>query len=118
MARTALITGASAGLGAEFARQLAKRGYSLVLVARRFDRLHELVNELTDEFGISAKAIVADLTEPTAPEAIYRELEGEEVAFLVNNAGISGPDLLAERDWEQQRAFLQLMLTSYAPVIS
>lgn len=114
MTRTALITGASAGLGVEFARQLAVRGYHLALVARRADRLHEVATRLTDEFGVSVSAIVADLTEPTAPESIYRQLEHTEVAFLVNNAGIAGPDLLANRDWEAQRAFFQLMLTSYA----
>lgn len=114
MARTALITGASAGLGAEFARQLAARGYALALVARRADRLNEVTAEISNRYGVSVSAIVADLSEPTAPEYIFRQLGGLEVSFLVNNAGIAGPDLLSERDWVKQAAFLELMMTSVA----
>jgi short-subunit dehydrogenase len=114
VARTALITGASAGLGAEFARKLAERGYALALVARRADRLNEVTTELSNRYDVSVSAIVADLAKPTAPEHIFRQLDGVEVSFLVNNAGSAGPDLLAERDWMKQAAFLQLMMTSVA----
>ena len=119
--RTALITGASAGLGAEFARQLAALGYSLVLVARRLARLEQLAAELRDRHGvrghaIRVEAIAADLAEPEAPASIAGRVAqlGMRVDYLVNNAGSAGPDLLKDRDWPRQAAFLQLMMTSMA----
>ena len=114
--RTALITGASSGLGAEFARQLAARGYGLALVARRLDRLERLAADLRGQHGVRIEAIAADLTDPKAPLLIAdRVVElGIRIDCLVNNAGAAGPDLLEDRHWERQAAFLQLMMTSMA----
>ncbi len=114
--RTALVTGASAGLGAEFARQLAALGYGLVLVARRLDRLEQLAAALRDQHGGRVEVIAADLTEPKAPVSIAGRVAelGMRVDYLVNNAGSAGPDLLEEGDWQKQAAFLQLMMTSMA----
>ncbi len=114
MSRTALITGASAGLGVEFARQLADRGYALVLVARRGEKLEQVAGDLRRRYPVSVSTIVADLADPAAPAELYRQLEGVEVSFLVNNAGSAGPDLLADRDWSKQADFLQLMMISAA----
>jgi hypothetical protein len=112
--RTALITGASAGLGAEFARQLAGRGYCLVLVARRQDRLEQVAAPLRERCEVIVLA--ADLSESDAPEVIRQTLANRGVAvdFLVNNAGASGPDLLEEGDWQAHRRYLELMVTSVA----
>lgn len=114
--KTALITGASAGLGAEFARQLAAGKYNLVLVARRRERLEQLASELSQEFGIECHVLAADLSQAAAPQALYDAVQsrGLTVDFLVNNAGIAGPNLLEERDWQQQADFIQLMMTSVA----
>lgn len=114
--RTALITGASAGLGAEFARQLAARGYNLVLVARRRERLEALAAGLQEEHGVSCRVETADLVDPSAPETLYASLQAQGVAvdYLVNNAGIAGPALLEEQDWSKHRDFYQLMMTSVA----
>ena len=114
--RTALITGASAGLGAEFARQLGAAGYGLVLVARRLDRLERLAAELRSRHGVRAEAVEADLADPDGPPSIAGELDrfGLGVDYLVNNAGSAGPDLLEEREWEDQEGFLRLMMTSVA----
>ncbi|MYD99080.1 MAG: SDR family oxidoreductase [Gammaproteobacteria bacterium] len=114
--RTALVTGASAGLGVEFARQLAERDYDLVLVARRRDRLEQLAAELRDRSGVRVEVVTADLAETDAPELIaHRVAElGLVVEYLVNNAGSAGPDLLEDRDWSEQASFLQLMMTSMA----
>ena len=112
--RTALITGASAGLGLEFARQLAAAGYDLVLVARRRERLEAAAAELAREHGVSAHVLVADLVDPAAPDAIAASVAENhwQVDYLVNNAGIAGPDLLVDRDWSAQQDFYQLMMLS------
>lgn len=89
MQPVALITGASAGLGALFARELAAAGHHVAIVARRGDRLEALATELAVKHGITALPIVADLQESHAPAAIVGELErrGCAVDVLVNNAG-------------------------------
>ena len=115
--RTALVTGASAGLGAEFARQLSARGYDLALVARRRSRLEALAEDLrTRHDGIRVEVIEADLSLPDAPNAIDAQATalGLAVDYLINNAGAAGPNLLEDREWPQQAAFLQLMMTSVA----
>jgi short-subunit dehydrogenase len=112
----ALITGASSGLGAEFARQLAATGHNVILVARRQEKLADLATALAEEFGVATEIIVADLAEPGAPATIEATCSrhGWVVDRLVNNAGIAGPDLIKDRDWQEQRAFFQLMMTSVA----
>jgi len=112
----ALITGASAGLGKEFARQLAAKGKDLVLVARRVEPMEELADELREQHGVEVDAIQADLSHPRAPAAIHEETvsRGLLVDTLINNAGSAGPDLLAERSWDVQQAHLTLMMTSVA----
>jgi len=114
--RTALVTGASAGLGIEFARQLAARDYDLVLVARRLDRLEQLAAELRDRPGARVDVVAADLSQTEAPRQIADQVGelGIAVDYLVNNAGSAGPDLLEDRDWTEQAAFIQLMMTSMA----
>jgi len=114
--RTALVTGASAGLGAEFARQLAADGYHLVLVARRRDKLEALAADLRQQYGCEVLVETADLAEPAAPRALFDSLTARDIAvdFLVNNAGAAGSDLLVDRDWAQHQAFFQLMMLSVA----
>ena len=114
--RFALITGASAGLGAEFARQLAANGTNLVLVARRADKLQGLATALADEFGVTTHICPADLGDTSAPEAIqgFCEERALQIDWLINNAGIAGPDLLQDRDWREQAQFFQLMMLSVA----
>ena len=105
MAGVALITGASAGLGVEFARQLSSKGHRLVLVARRKDRLDALVAELGN-----ARAVEIDLSEPGATAALMRDLEkaGEQVDILVNNAGFGLRGPFAELDATRQREMIDL----------
>ncbi|MGI9224849.1 MAG: SDR family NAD(P)-dependent oxidoreductase [Woeseiaceae bacterium] len=112
----ALITGASAGLGKEFARQLAARGKDLVLVARRIEPMEELANRLREQHGVDVDIIQADLADPLAPAAIHAETvsRGLDIDTLINNAGAAGPDLLTVRDWDAQQAHLTLMMTSVA----
>src|SRR3954467_1323121 len=88
---TALITGASSGIGAEFARQLAARGHGVFLVARREDRLRDLAAEIERNHGVRAEVWAGDLSDSAAWGALPGVVaeRGLEVAVLVNNAGFS-----------------------------
>lgn len=99
-----LITGASSGLGAEFARACARRGDELVLVARRQDRLDALAAEL----GPAAQVIAADLATPDAPYRLAAEVEhrGLFVHTLINNAGFGLAGRFAELPFDRQREML------------
>ena len=116
MRKTALITGASAGLGAEFANQLAAAGIDLVLVARRKEKLDDVAERIREEHDVEVKTVSADLGDPKAPEAIFaftREARID-IDYLINNAGSAGPHLLEEVDWAPQAEFLELMMLSVA----
>jgi short-subunit dehydrogenase len=97
---TALITGASAGLGAEFARQLAARGADLVLVARGAEALEALASDLRDAHGIAAEVITADLSVETDVERVAARIADADspVDLLVNNAGFGLPLQFADND--------------------
>jgi short-subunit dehydrogenase len=101
----ALVTGASAGLGVEFARQLSKRGHRLVLAARRKERL----DELADELG-NARAVAIDLSKTDAAARLIADVEAndEHVELLVNNAGFGLIGRFAELDAERQRQMIDL----------
>jgi short-subunit dehydrogenase len=116
MKRTALVTGASAGLGVEFARQLAQQGIDLVLVARRKEKLERVADELRQAHRVEVTTVEADLAEPTAPFALYEFTQSAnlEIDYLINNAGSAGPHLLEEPDWKPQAEFLELMMISVA----
>jgi len=114
--KTALITGASAGLGKEFANQLAKAGYALVLVARRKQNLDDVAAQIRSTHGVAVSTIAADLADPASPDKLYEEVAaaGQHIDFLVNNAGAAGSDLLEDREWKLQQDFFQLMMLSVA----
>jgi short-subunit dehydrogenase len=109
MKKVALVTGASAGLGVEFARQLSARGHRLVLAARRKDRLEQLAKELGN-----ARAIAIDLSKTSAVAKLMADIEshGEAVDLLVNNAGYGLIGRFAELDAARQRQMIELNVTS------
>ena len=107
--RTALITGASSGIGAAFARQLAPQGFHLILVARREQRLAALAAELQGRHRISAEVLDADLSEPADVERVERRIaELESLDLLINNAGFGAPGSFAETDLATQLTMIDV----------
>ena len=112
---TALITGASAGIGREFARQLTGRAGALVLVARRRDRLDELREELTArDPNLNVHIHVADLMQPSAIDDLVDHLAREQIAIdlLINNAGVGDHGVFATIDPERLNAMLDLNIAA------
>jgi uncharacterized protein len=110
---TALITGASAGIGRELARGLASRGHGVVLVARRADRLEQLARELRDEHGVRAEVVPADLAERDERERLVAEVErlGLAVEVLVNNAGFGIYAPFASSPVERELEQVEVLVT-------
>jgi hypothetical protein len=115
-ARCALVTGASAGIGAEFARQLAARGMHLVLVARRVERLNALARELRAQHAVEVLVIDQDLAAADACNHILAELRQNRlhIDYLVNNAGFGLPGSYTSNDWSEHGAYIQLMVSVVA----
>lgn len=113
---TALVTGASSGLGEAYARELARRGTNLVLVARSVDKLNQLASELETQFRVRVLVIQADLTRPEAVEQIFTQTEDQrlEIALLVNNAGFATYGRFETLD--TQRELDEIMVNVYAVV--
>lgn len=112
--RWALVTGASAGIGTAFARELAARGCHLVLTARREERLTALADELRARHAIRVETIRADLAEPAACEQLCAEIEarGVHVDILINNAGYGVPGHYLAQPWQRHAEFLQVLVTA------
>jgi len=112
--KTALVTGASSGIGKTFAELLAQKGFAVVLTARRGDRLETLAAELKQKYGVAAHTIVADLAQPNASEQIAAELKSRKLAIdlLVNNAGYGVPGSYVNVAWGDHERFMQVMVTS------
>ena len=114
--KTALITGASAGIGRDYARYLAAEGYDLILTARRKTRLEEVARELSGAFGTQVTVLTADLTDPAAPTKLAADIRKKrlQVDYLVNNAGYQVPGLFDRVRWDVQRDMMQIMMTAVA----
>lgn len=112
--QTALITGASAGIGRELAKLFAKDGYNLVLVARTASRLNLFADELHRQFGISTKAFALDLAAVSAPQFLFDQLARENITIdvLVNNAGYGKLGAFAEVSAEESLGQIHLNMTA------
>ncbi|MEA2272360.1 MAG: uncharacterized protein QOI98_1068 [Solirubrobacteraceae bacterium] len=109
---TALVTGASAGIGEQFARQLAARGHGVTLTARRADRLEALADELRRTHGVRAEAIAADLAMPEERDRLAQEIasRGLTVEVLINNAGFGIYVPFADSDRERELQQVRLLV--------
>jgi uncharacterized protein len=112
--KTALITGASFGIGAEFARIFAREGYNLVLVARSADKLRQIASELEKAHGTRSLILAADLTDPGAPAYVIDQTTRADIQVdvLVNNAGFGQYGLFAQNDLEECLRQIQLNVTT------
>lgn len=113
MKETALITGASSGLGYDFAKLMAKDNIDLILVARNKQKLEEDAIELK-KHGVEVDVIVSDLSKPGAPDTVYAHVQtlGKKVDILVNNAGVGMFGKFVENDLEQEMDMLYLNINS------
>jgi uncharacterized protein len=108
--KTALVTGASSGLGVDFATILAERGCNVVLVARREDRLRTLADELRQKHGVQTHVIAMSLSQLGAPQELYDRVRalGLDVDVLINNAGFGVHGPFASVPWEREQEMLML----------
>lgn len=110
---TALVTGASSGIGAIYAQRLAKRGYDLILVARNAERLGALATRLTQETGRTIETITADLNDNSDLHRIESVLKTDaSITLLVNNAGVGGTAPLLQADVDKMEAMIDLNITA------
>ena len=116
MNKTALITGASNGIGYELAKVHASKGDNLVLVARSISKLDELKSELEDKYNISMLPIGKDLSLQGAVKEVYEELKKKstKIDYLLNNAGFGDFGFFAESDWDKQAKMINLNITALA----
>jgi len=116
MTKTALITGASAGIGEEFARVLAQDGFDLVLVARRRERLESLAAALAAEHSVRVHVVPDDLSDPSAPARIHNALSllGLHIDVLVNNAGAGIKQTFVSAPWSEHAALVQVQVVAAA----
>ena len=110
--KTALVTGASSGIGKAFAELLAAKGYAVVLTARRADRLDALAAELKQKHGVTTHTIVSDLAQPDASQRIVEELASRKISIdvLVNNAGYGVPGSYVNVPWIEHEQFMQVLM--------
>ncbi len=110
--RRALVTGASAGIGAAFARELAQRGHDLVLTARRRDRLQDLSERLHAQHGVQCAVIPCDLAQPQAPTELVQGISQRNlhIDVLINNAGYGVPGTFDAQPWDVHRDFMQVLM--------
>jgi short-subunit dehydrogenase len=114
MSKTALITGASAGIGLELSKVFAKNGFNVILVSRNSQKLEEIAEELKKRYHIKAGVISKDLRKPGAPQELYDEIKagGTDIDVLVNNAGIGINGSFAEFNPKKIIDVIQVNITS------
>ena len=112
--KTALITGASGGIGYEFAKVFAEKGVNLVIVARSEDKLNMLADELKNEHQIDVKVIAKDLSSAQSVQEISEKIEeaGIQIDYLINNAGFAEFGKFADNDWPRESDMINLNISA------
>lgn len=112
---TAVITGASSGIGKIYADRLAGRGYDLILIARGREKLEAVAEDLRSRHGCRVDAMVADLVDPAELDAVARSIAGkEDITLLINNAGSLAGGPLASADWADLEALTRLNILAHS----
>jgi uncharacterized protein len=111
---TALVTGASNGIGLELARVHASKGDNLVLVARNLDKLNDIKSELEKKFNVKVYNIGKDLSKPDAALEVYNETTQQKIQidYLINNAGFGDFGMFVETDWQKELQMINLNITT------
>ena len=112
--QTALVTGASAGIGAELAKLCAADGCNVVLVARDAERLAHLASDLARAHHIQVRVLAADLSNPLAPAQVFEQLQSTPIDILINNAGFGLRGAFAETDWAAHARLIEVNMTAPA----
>ncbi|MCW8276817.1 SDR family oxidoreductase [Pseudomonas sp. PCH199] len=116
---TALVTGASSGIGAVYAQRLASRGFDLLLVARDQQRLDEAASKLRSDYGVQVEVLKADLTQKDDVLKLEQRLRSDSsISLLLNNAGVAADGLLANADTDQLERMIQLNVTTVTRLAS
>ena len=112
--KTALITGASTGIGKELAYIHAEKGGDLIIIARSKDKLEKLQSEIESKYSVNVMVIASDLSKPESPKFILDEVKkaGIEIDYLINNAGFGGIGKFHERKWEDDNQMINLNITA------
>jgi hypothetical protein len=110
--KTALITGASTGIGRDLAELFARDGHHLVITARNDSLLQDLANKLRDQYHVNVDVIVQDLSAPDAAQRVFEQLQARRIDYLVNNAGFGTHGPFAESDLPTELAMLQVNMVA------
>ncbi|MBX9783853.1 MAG: SDR family oxidoreductase [Chitinophagaceae bacterium] len=112
--KTALITGASSGFGAEFAKEFAKDKHNLILVARGVDKMNALAETIRNQYNVDVKVTGKDLSKTEDVKALYDELQQQNIHidYLVNNAGFGDFGFFHESDWSKQEQMINVNITA------
>jgi hypothetical protein len=114
MPKTALITGATGGIGYEFADICASKGINLVLVGRNESKLEKIASDFVKKYTVSVTKVTADLSDPDSPQTVYDAVQKEELTidYLINNAGFGDFGMFTETDWAKEQAMMQVNMTT------
>ncbi|WP_190285341.1 SDR family oxidoreductase [Clostridium sp. JN-1] len=106
--KTALITGATSGIGAAFARRFAKEGYNLIVTGRRKEKINSLAKELREEFNISVDVFIVELSSMNNVEFLIKKIKNRDISVLVNNAGFATKGKFADENLNVQEQMINL----------
>jgi len=114
MRKTALITGASSGIGWEYAKVFAEEGYDVIITARRIERLNDLKQKLEEKYDVQVHSIAADLTQVEVPEGIIKDIHAKNLVIdvLVNNAGFGDGGFFKDSDLQHMTDMVQVNITA------